>query len=132
MNQNFGALVRLIDIVLTLLFGFIVVADLDPHKRIDLRRTSKTETTEKVEQRKFTFSVFGDGSYLVEESEGQDKRKLAGLPDVDTYLARNVAGDTTSVVFVKPVDGSTIQQSINVLDLCLKFDIDNATLDFGP
>jgi len=131
MNRKFGSLIRLIDIVLTLLFGFIMIADIEPYSRVALPQTRKESKPTKEEQHLFRIHVYSDGTFQVKGWRDNSPSKRSDWRDLDTYLMNNVAVDHNSTVIIKPADDSTVQQSITVLDLCIKHDIQNTALDLS-
>ncbi|MFQ5631272.1 MAG: ExbD/TolR family protein, partial [bacterium] len=119
-----GLIIRLIDIALIILFGFIAISDIKVNAQIKLPSPVQSETTES--QNLFVLvKINPDETFEVIESQLTEK-----IVSVDSLgmklqnLKENYNNQKISLhVLIEPQPGSIIQGTIDVLDLCTKLNI---------
>jgi biopolymer transport protein ExbD len=133
MSDGMGPIIRLIDVILILLIGFIMVADLDPLSRVPLPRAQREETeisSSPAMHSQFTVHVRANHTFHVrrlDESLGD----CASLGALEALLVRYVVGDSAASVVVMPDDASPVQWSVDVVDLCIEHGIEKRGLALG-
>lgn len=118
-------IIRLIDIVLIVLFGFIVISDIDIKGNLPLPSPGKKEAVT-VQKIPVTVEIDEKDVYWVSRRGGQRVRQ-AGVESLENYLAAlnrtmSARGETPGVV-IRPHAESTVQATIDVLDVCRRLDI---------
>lgn len=64
-----GIIIRLVDIVLNLLFGFITISEVSRQSKIDIAKTSEFQV-ERLDKEEVVFiAITNDGKYLVEDEQ---------------------------------------------------------------
>jgi len=117
-------IVRLIDICLIVLFGFISISDIDIKGALSLpsKKTKKIRPQDTREKVVVTIDIQEDNIFLVGRI-GQNKIRRQGIPDLEIYL-RNLkvlldrVENSDLAVYIKPMDMSLLQNTVDVLDLC--------------
>ena len=121
MNKG-GIIIRLIDIAMIILFGFIAISDIKVSAQIKLPSQEEEPRNEKEEQPAFVFvRVDPERGYIVEENEKTIAvtTETAALESVLIDLAnQHRAGGGKMVVLIEPDGDSIIQQTVDVLDVC--------------
>lgn len=111
-----GLLIRFVDVVLILLFGFIAISEIKLHNDIDLARSTETERPP-IDKREVVFiGVTKTGAYSIEAQEA-----TARLEDVTRYLETKRGSPADSAVFKVRVfpDSSARTKAIKaVLRVC--------------
>ena len=79
----------------------------------------------------FTITVSSDGTFQIKGPDDSSSKPLGSPDELEGYLISRVAPEPHPVVVIAPKDDSTVQQSVVVLDLCLKHHIADAALDLG-
>lgn len=118
-------IIRLIDIVLIVLFGFITISDIDIKGALSLpAKNAKPLTPPKDKRTKVIFLVeIDDSDALWITPLGKHKRRMRDIQTLESYLQNErtriaqTQNDDIAVV-IKPSEMSTLQMSIDVLDLC--------------
>ena len=146
-----GFLIRFIDIGLIVLFGFLMISDIESSSRVELATTSDGEdvTVERPDERSFLSVVIAsDGTMsLVETRSGDVISDELSSPDaLERALLRLVAADgnvrSETVVLIEPHEDSPVQFTVDVMDVCdrlslaksLQVDVDfeDADRDLAP
>lgn len=119
-----GLIIRLIDIALIILFGFIAISDIKVNAQIKLPSPVRDETSES--QNLFLrVKIYSQEKFEIIENQIIHKidslqvleEKLFAL--YETYKKQN----TALHVLIEPQSGSIIQSTIDVLDICSKLNI---------
>ena len=119
-----GLLIRLIDIALIILFGFISISDINVKAQIKLPKPVK-ESVEKSQNLFLVVRVLSSGQFELDDTEtttiypSLDELE-SGLKDVAMRL---VQPDVQLHVLVKPEEDSIVQHTVSVLDLCTKLEL---------
>jgi biopolymer transport protein ExbD len=117
-----GAIIRLIDVALNILFGFIVITDIQPKSQIKLPAPEQMEPPA-VEQRYdyVIIKIDSAGSFLIEADE-QPLGQFQTLTALERLLREH--GQQTAregrqtVVVIDPEETSILQRTVDVFDLC--------------
>lgn len=116
-----GLLIRFVDVVLILLFGFIAISEIKLHNDIDLARSTETERPP-IDKREVVFiGVTKTGAYSI-EAQGDDAR----LEDVAEYLKtqrRKQAEGVAIKVRVFPDSSARTEAIKAVLRVCDRLNI---------
>jgi len=121
-----GFLIRFIDIGLIVLFGFLMISDIDSSSRVELADTRAEPEASPEEEREQAFvlvEIAADGMYLVSdprvEGDGvtaEDSEALA-----QELLRRRGAHrdlDVETVVLIQPDPSSLVQSTVDAMDVC--------------
>jgi biopolymer transport protein ExbD len=121
-----GILIRFIDIGLIVLFGFILISDIENLSQVELSRAPDTpEVHEDEAERVFvTVAIAADGSFaLADPGTGQVLAAGVDRIDVLTELLRRIKVDNASaerdlIVLISPHSESIVQRTVDVMDVC--------------
>ena len=123
-----GFLIRFIDIGLIVLFGFLMISEIETGTRVELaspvaEQEEEEETPE--EKRAFTtVEIAPDGSFTVRDPGSGEivADALLGTDALAGTLARiaegHVSAGLETVVLVRPHEASAVQHTVDVLDVC--------------
>jgi|GEM_PF-460846 biopolymer transport protein ExbD len=140
-----GFLIRFIDIGLIVLFGFLMISDIDTMSRVDLagarQDVAETEEVTDDDERGFiAVDILPDGRFLLSDPRDPDA-VLMGAATIETLTAELAArhrmhteAGTETVVLIQPDPASAVQFTVDVMDVCdrlglmksLQMDIDVA------
>jgi hypothetical protein len=121
-----GFLIRFIDIGLIVLFGFILISDIENLSQVELSRAAETQEVDddRVERAFVTVAIAPDGSFAVADPASGDVL-AAGVNRIDvlTELLRRVKVENQSmerdlVVLISPHEDSIVQRTVDVMDIC--------------
>jgi biopolymer transport protein ExbD len=118
-----GSLIRLIDVVFILLFGFISISEISEKTRIELPKSSETPASNPDKEATFFLGIATDGTYLVEEESIaiQDARQLY------RYLQEKVdQANRSSEIFrvrIRANWDTPIKYTMAAADICDHLDI---------
>lgn len=113
---------RLIDVALNILFGFIVITDLTPKSQIRLPAPQEIETPI-IEQRYEYMLVKIDpaGNFHLEADE-QPLGEFQNLKELEGFLREHGAQTARTgrqmIVVIDPEETSIVQRTVDVFDLC--------------
>ena len=122
-----GFLIRFIDIGLIVLFGFLMISDIDMSSRVDLadaREAEEEPAEEEPTERGFVLVEVGaDGAYRVSDPRLVDDAVQADDPDaLATELQRrnalNVEAELETIVLLQPHPSSLVQETVDAMDVC--------------
>lgn len=123
MRKRPGTIIRLIDLVLLILFGYLRIADLDIKEQLPVRHVVQGESSERVQSLVYDVRVREDAS-IEARLLGRDA-KYALVPDMVTLKARIESGalraDTEKQGFfvkVKADDLARLQRIVEVIEVC--------------
>lgn len=121
-----GFLIRFIDIGLIVLFGFLMISDIDAMSRVDLAgaRQEVAETAEDDERGFIVVDILPDGRFLL--SDPRDPGAVSmGAENLETLTTELVARHrvhtevgTETVVLIQPDPASPVQFTVDVMDVC--------------
>jgi biopolymer transport protein ExbD len=117
-----GTIVRLIDVALNILFGFIVITDLTPKSQIKLPAPQEIEPPA-IEQRYDYVIVKIDvaGNFRLEADE-QPLAEFQSLAGLETFLRQRgeeaARAGRQTIVVIDPEEASILQRTVDVFDLC--------------
>ncbi len=115
-------LIRLIDVVLIILVGFVSVADIVPKSQIKLPQKDKEKEQQQEEIPIVYLGVLTEGYYIKvdEDSSYFADENFAAL---EMNLVNYYYNHPQSQILILPDDLSPIQNTINVIDLCQEYNI---------
>ncbi|MDZ7344413.1 MAG: biopolymer transporter ExbD [candidate division KSB1 bacterium] len=117
-----GTIIRLIDVALNILFGFIVITDIQPKSQIKLPSPQELELPP-VEQRYDYVIVKIDaaGEFRL-EAEEQVLGAFQNLSELEFFLRQrgeqSAREGRQTIVVIDPEETSILQRTIDVFDLC--------------
>lgn len=115
-----GILIRLIDVAMIILFGFIAISDIKVRAQIKLP-TQEQETIQENQPELYFVKISPDGLFTVEHQEKVlgEFRQIKGLENfLLTLFEKTNDPQTERVVIVAPHPDSMIQWTVDVLDIC--------------
>jgi biopolymer transport protein ExbD len=121
-----GFLIRFIDIGLIVLFGFILISDIENLSQVELSRATEAQEVDDdaVERAFVTVAIAPDGSFALADPASGDLL-AAGVERVDvlTELLRRIKADHEEleqelVVLISPHEDSIVQRTVDVMDVC--------------
>lgn len=122
-----GFLIRFIDIGLIVLFGFLMISEIENATRVEL--ASAVEDTEaddeSPEERAFTVvAIAPDGSFALRDPASGNLIE-AGLDGPDSLARalaaiarRDQAAGSETIVLIQPHAASPVQRTVDVMDVC--------------
>jgi biopolymer transport protein ExbD len=122
-----GFLIRFIDIGLIVLFGFLMISDIDVSSRVDLASPLDAEEepdTSEVEERAFILVEIGaDGAYRVSDPREGGEFTRAETPEalsveLERRSREHRARGTETVVLLQPHPASLVQETVDAMDVC--------------
>jgi len=121
-----GFLIRFIDIGLIVLFGFLMISDIDSSSRVELgdTRSEQEESPEEVREQAFVLvEIAADGMYLVSDPrvEGDEVTAEDSAALAQELLRRRGAHrdlDVETVVLIQPDPSSLVQSTVDAMDVC--------------
>ncbi len=130
MNQG-GLIIRLIDVVLIILLGFLNISDFVLKTQIKLD-SGKSTPTAQVKTRLYNVFIIEGGFYRIEDVQNDKKLEFAppkeiALQEIELYLTnefnQNSAQNVKTLVVLRSSENTKIQLTIDVLDICEKHKI---------
>jgi len=130
MNQG-GLIIRLIDVVLIILLGFLNISDFVLKTQIKLD-SGKSTTTARVKTRLYNVFIVEGGFYRIEDVQNDKKLEFAppkeiALQEIELYLTnefnQNTSQNVKTLVVLRSSENTKIQLTIDVLDICEKHKI---------
>ena len=119
-----GMIVRLVDLVLILLFGFIGISDIQIKRQIKvppLKTTQDPQSRERYDNVFLIIEIFKDGKFALKI----DEQTVATPADLQTLRAnlralvqRFRVENKRALVVINPMPEATMQQTIDVFDVC--------------
>ena len=122
-----GFLIRFIDIGLIVLFGFLMISDIDRSSRVELadaREVEQPVEEEESEERAFILvEVEADGGYRISDPRaGLDVVTAADTAGLAAELRRREAANTgaelETIVLLQPHPSSLVQETVDAMDVC--------------
>ncbi len=121
-----GLIIRLIDVAMIILFGFIAISDLKVRAQIKLPAPQEEQPQPQRDPVLLSLRIAADG--LVSIFEGENVLiKTATFREVEDFLKTRFEqirsqGDEM-IVLIEPHGDSPIQQTVDVLDICERHQI---------
>lgn len=122
-----GFLIRFIDIGLIVLFGFLMISDIEMSSRVELAGATR-EIEEQVSpddtRAILTVVIEQDGAFVVSDSRDPNAAlvRVRGGDALTEALgngrARHVADGVDTVVLIEPDLSSAVQYTVDVMDAC--------------
>lgn len=124
-----GFLIRFIDIGLIVLFGFLMISDIDALSRVDLAgaRQDVAEPSEVAEDDERGFvavEILPDGRFMLSDPR-DDETPVVGAATIETLTAELAArqrvhadAGAETVVLIQPDPASAVQLTVDVMDVC--------------
>jgi len=117
-------IVRLVDLVMILLFGFIGISDIQIKRQIkvpSLKSTQNPQNRERQDNVFLVIEIFKTGKYVLK----MDEKAIAASPDLESLrnelrlLVRQFrVANKRALVVINPMPDATMQQTIDVFDVC--------------
>ncbi|KAA3616499.1 MAG: hypothetical protein DWQ05_12275 [Calditrichaeota bacterium] len=131
--NNGGFIIRLIDITLIILFGFISISDLKVQALIKLPSVVEGDAA-KQKITPLVVKIANNESF--EFIENRKSKKAESLKELEVYfeayLAKNPGQKNKTLVFIQPDIESSVQTTVAVIDICRKFElIRNLAFDYA-
>jgi biopolymer transport protein ExbD len=117
-----GTIVRLIDVALNILFGFIVITDLTPKSQI--RLPAPEETPPPVIEQRYDYVIvkIDPGGNFRLEADEQPLGEFQDLTALETFLrqrgTQSARAGRQTIVVIDPEETSILQRTVDVFDLC--------------
>lgn len=124
-----GFLIRFIDIGLIVLFGFLMISDIDALSRVDLAGArqdvaERSEVSDDDERGFIAVDILPDGRFLLSDPRDPDTR-IVGAANIETLTVELAArqrvyaeAGTETVVLIQPDPASPVQFTVDVMDVC--------------
>ena len=140
MNKT-SMIIRLIDVVLILLFGFIKISHIVFFAQIKLPASEQDVSTEEDEKDKEIVVVLVDSKLQKEGSEEvimkfvipeaeKDSREYNNLNELEDYLVArandNKKLNNSFLVLIEPFPESLLQTAVDVMDICKRNNIEQS------
>lgn len=118
-----GFLLRFVDVVLILLFGFIVISDLDEDTQIVLPESQETEQTGPDLEQVVYISITSEGDYLAEAENLQ----FASNDDLESYIQakKNEFGENLKIR-IRANHDTQVTYAIVAAQMCDRLQIQKA------
>ena len=121
-----GFLIRFIDIGLIVLFGFLMISEIESLSQVELAAaTENEETDDDPEDQVFLMvAIAPDGAFTLSDAEtgtllALDVRRAEVLEQLLLQLKREYADGTDRViVLIRPHEDSVVQRTVDVMDIC--------------
>jgi biopolymer transport protein ExbD len=121
--NNGGLIIRLIDVAMIILFGFIAISDIKVQAQIKLPSKDEDPQEQKKDEKEPTliFVKIGmtDQVEITDDATLFEFRPISGLEPFLVELKESYnAQQTQMVVLLEPDEDSIMQHTIDVLDIC--------------
>lgn len=123
-----GFLIRFIDIGLIVLFGFLMISDIDESTRVELGDGSvaelPTEARDEDTNGYIVVAISADGSFLVSDARAPEAEVVrvtsanALARVLETARGVHREEDRETVVLIQPDPASLVQATVDVMDVC--------------
>lgn len=117
-----GTIVRLIDVALNILFGFIVISDLQPKSQIKLPAPQEMETPIIEQRYDYVIVKIDPAGYFRLEADEQPLGECQDLTTLETILRQrgeqSARAGRQTIVVIDPEETSLLQRTVDVFDLC--------------
>ena len=119
-----GMIVRMVDLVLILLFGFIGVSDIQIKRQIKIPGLKSTQDPQSKEQHENVFlviEILRDGTYILkvgEQAIAAPSNPEALRADLRNLIRQFRIDNKRALVVINPEPDATMQQTIDVFDIC--------------
>lgn len=121
---NSSFIIRFIDIGLIILFGFLIISDITVRSELDLSGSDQeNEYKEQKVQQLLLVSLKNDGEYVITEVRTSSVLETSqNLKELESFLKSRLSSsleqDISLIVLVEFEQEVTMQQVIDVLDIC--------------
>ncbi|MCG3118861.1 MAG: hypothetical protein ALAOOOJD_01140 [bacterium] len=113
---------RLIDVALNILFGFIVITDLTPKSQIRLPAPQEIEATIIEQRYEYVIVKIDPAGNFRLEAEEQPLGEFQNLKELESFLrehgAQAARRGRQMIVVIDPEETSIVQRTVDVFDLC--------------
>ncbi len=124
MSRN-GSIIRLIDVVLNILFGFMGITDFEMKSQIMLPSIISVGHQE-IQQQGVFLKIRNDSQFVVIDGINVDK-ELHGIDDLDRYVDQlnriYLQKSIQMLLIIEPEKETMIQTTVDVMDICEKYQI---------
>lgn len=121
-----GIIIRLIDVVLIILLGFLAISDFQAKTPIDLPDLTPDEEIVKepeLEEIPIAEVVIDNENKFIFSINQADTIILDNKEDLEYTIYDFYSRDTSMVVLILPRDSSEVQATVDVIDICEKYEI---------
>lgn len=122
-----GLIIRLIDVAMIILFGFIAISDIKVRAQIKLPSQDEEQQPEPGQRPVLLFVEIGLDKIVRITQDDQILIETTDLQQLETALVQTVEGIRTegrkAVVLIDPDEDSPIQFTVDVLDMCERHSI---------
>jgi len=119
-----GLIIRLIDVALIILFGFIAISDIKLKAQIKLPTGAPTSEPA-AERHLVTVRIGPNGQFTL--VDGEKQQAVPDLAALESTLRDRAKADLRQrremVVLIEPDEDSMIQLTVSVMDICEKYGI---------
>lgn len=118
-----GFLIRFIDIGLIVLFGFLMISDIEAASRVDLAGSPESAEEPDAETAYVLVRIAADGAFLVGTPEvvAEDRVRFETKEELTAALERlsgsDAAAGRETVVLIEPHPASAVQRTVDVMDV---------------
>ncbi|MFZ5515778.1 MAG: biopolymer transporter ExbD [Candidatus Zhuqueibacterota bacterium] len=120
-----GLIIRLIDVVLIVLFSFLNITDIDRKGQIKLPSIGPSKS-QKVAQQLLFLTIENGNTFVLTDGQ-QAIAQLDSLPKLERMIAnlndQYKLEQRRMVLVIEPAMESIIQSTIDVMDICEKYNI---------
>ncbi len=132
MNKG-GFIIRLIDITLIILFGFISISDIKVQGLIKLPQLVEGDDSQ---QQVIPLVIKIGRDHHFEYIENRKARPADSIVELETFFQESIARYRQErgniLVFIKPDVDSSVQITVDVIDLCRKYNLTkNLAFDYA-
>ena len=119
-----GMIVRLVDLVLILLFGFIGISDIQIKRQIKIPSLKSTQDPQSQEQQENVFlviEIYADSTYALkidDQTIAAPATAAALRADLRRLMRQFRVENKRALVVINPTPDATMQQTIDVFDIC--------------
>lgn len=121
-SSSGGIVIRLIDVAMIILFGFIAISDIKVRAQIKLPSEENEEQQNTDEKDPLLYFVKIDPAGFIVELDEQVIASTNDVKELETLLAlkmqQSQASGEEMVVLIEPDENSMIQQTVDLLDIC--------------
>lgn len=122
-----GLIIRLIDVAMIILFGFIAISDIKVRAQIKLPSQDEEQQPEPEQRPVLLFVEIGLDKVVRIMQDDQILTETTDLQQLETALVQTVEGiraeGRKAVVLIEPDEDSPIQFTVDLLDMCERHNI---------
>ncbi len=120
-----GSIIRLIDVVLNILFGFMGITDFEMKSQIMLPSIIGIGNQE-IKQQGVFLTISNDSQFVINDGNTVTK-ELQGIEALDQYVDQlnrsYLQNSIQMLIIIEPEQETMIQTTVDVMDICEKYQI---------